>query len=771
MADITTEELEELENEVVSKDDNIKTMQEFVSPESLYQELIASVKKYHPSTDISLIEKAYKTADTAHKGQVRKSGEAYIIHPLCVAIILAELELDKETIVAGLLHDVVEDTVMTVEEIASEFSEEIALLVDGVTKLGQLSYDADKVEVQAENLRKMFLAMAKDIRVILIKLADRLHNMRTLKYMTPEKQKEKARETMDIYAPIAQRLGISKIKIELDDLSLKYLEPEAYYDLVHQIAQRKSVRDDYVQSLVEEVKKHIHEAGIPAQIDGRAKHFFSIYKKMKNQDKTLDQIYDLFAIRIIVDSVKDCYAALGVIHEMYKPIPGRFKDYIAMPKPNMYQSLHTTLIGPTGQPFEIQIRTYEMHRTAEYGIAAHWKYKEASNNGGAAAPMTVTEEEKLSWLRQILEWQRDMSDNKEFMSLLKSDLDLFSDTVFCFTPTGDVKNLPNGSTPIDFAYSIHSAVGNKMIGAKVNGKLVPIDYVIQNGDRIEVLTSQNSKGPSRDWLNIVKSTQAKNKINQWFRSELKEENIVRGKELLASCCKSKGINLSDINRPEYQDKIMRKYGFHDWNSCLATVGHGGLKEGQIVNRMYEEYKKDHLARITDEEVLETISENKEKVPEKKSKSGIIVKGLYDVAVHFSKCCSPVPGDEIVGFVTRGRGVSIHRTDCINIINLSDMERERLIDAEWQHDEESGNSGLYLAEIKVFCNNRTGLLVDITRAFTERAIDINAIHSKTSKQGIATIDISFNTKGKAELTSVIDKLRQIDSIIDIERTTG
>ena len=749
----------------------ISKPEDFTDPEVLYEKLINTIREYHPSTDLSMVEKAYKLARDAHKDQKRKSGEPYIIHPLCVAIILAELELDKETIVAGLLHDVVEDTVMTDEEIRQEFGAEVALLVDGVTKLGQLSYDADKVEVQAENLRKMFLAMAKDIRVILIKLADRLHNMRTLKYMTPEKQKEKARETMDIYAPIAQRLGISKIKIELDDLSLKYLEPEAYYDLVHQIAQRKSVRDDYVQSLVEEVKKHIHEAGIPAQIDGRAKHFFSIYKKMKNQDKTLDQIYDLFAIRIIVDSVKDCYAALGVIHEMYKPIPGRFKDYIAMPKPNMYQSLHTTLIGPTGQPFEIQIRTYEMHRTAEYGIAAHWKYKEASNNGGAAAPMTVTEEEKLSWLRQILEWQRDMSDNKEFMSLLKSDLDLFSDTVFCFTPTGDVKNLPNGSTPIDFAYSIHSAVGNKMIGAKVNGKLVPIDYVIQNGDRIEVLTSQNSKGPSRDWLNIVKSTQAKNKINQWFRSELKEENIIRGKELLASCCKSKGINLSDINRPEYQDKIMRKYGFHDWNSCLATVGHGGLKEGQIVNRMYEEYKKDHLARITDEEVLETISENKEKVPEKKSKSGIIVKGLYDVAVHFSKCCSPVPGDEIVGFVTRGRGVSIHRTDCINIINLSDMERERLIDAEWQHDEESGNSGLYLAEIKVFCNNRTGLLVDITRAFTERAIDINAIHSKTSKQGIATIDISFNTKGKAELTSVIDKLRQIDSIIDIERTTG
>ncbi len=778
MTDITSEELEKSVRDV---ENSIKSTKEFESPEQLYDELIASVRKYHPSADISLIEKAYKVAYEAHKGQVRKSGEPYIIHPLCVGIILAELELDKETIVAGLLHDVLEDTTMTPQEIAEEFSEEVLLLVDGVTKLQHLHLtdnnpdpkdkSAERLEMQAENLRKMFLAMAKDIRVIMIKLADRLHNMRTLKYQSKEGQIRIARETQEIYCPLAQRLGISKIKIELDDLSLKYLEPEAYYDLVKQVAQRKSVRDEYVASLVEEVRKHIKDAGIEAQIDGRAKHFFSIYKKMVNQDKTLDQIYDLFAIRIIVDSVKDCYAALGVIHEMYKPIPGRFKDYIAMPKPNMYQSLHTTLIGPTGQPFEIQIRTFEMHRTAEYGIAAHWKYKEVSNNGGAAVPMTVSEEEKLSWLRQILEWQRDMSDNKEFMSLLKSDLDLFSDTVFCFTPSGDVKNLPNGSTPIDFAYNIHSAVGNKMIGAKVNGKLVPIDYVIQNGDRIEIITSQNSKGPSRDWLNIVKSTQAKNKINQWFRSELKEENIVRGKELIASYCKAKGINLADINKPEYQNKILRKYGFHDWNSCLATLGHGGLKEGQIVNRMYEEYKRDHIAQITDEEVLENISENKEKAPVKRSKSGIIVKGLYDVAVHFSKCCSPVPGDEIVGFVTRGRGVSIHRTDCINIINLSDMEKERLIDAEWQHDEESGESGLYLAEIKIYGNNRTGLLVDITRVFTEREIDINGIHSKTSKQGVATIDISFSTKGKAELNSVIDKLRQIDSIIDIERTTG
>ena len=690
---------------------------------------------------------------------------------LCVAIILAELELDKETIVAGLLHDVVEDTVMTVEEIASEFSEEIALLVDGVTKLGQLSYDADKVEVQAENLRKMFLAMAKDIRVILIKLADRLHNMRTLKYMTPEKQKEKARETMDIYAPIAQRLGISKIKIELDDLSLKYLEPEAYYDLVEKVALRKSVRDDYVQSLVKEVSKHIENAGIKAQIDGRAKHFFSIYKKMVNQHKTLDQIYDLFAIRIIVDNVKDCYAALGVIHEMYKPIPGRFKDYIAMPKPNMYQSLHTTLIGPTGQPFEIQIRTFEMHRTAEYGIAAHWKYKEAANNGGTVAT-TKSEEEKLSWLRQILEWQKDMSDNKEFMSLLKSDLNLFSDTVFCFTPSGDVKNLPTGSTPVDFAYSIHSAVGNKMIGAKVNGKLVPIDYEIQNGDRIEIITSQNSKGTRRDWLNIVKSTQAKNKINQWFRSELKEENIVKGKELIAQYCKAKSINLTDINKPEYQSKVMRKYGFHDWDSALATLGHGGLKEGQVVNKMLEEYRKDHPIQLTDEDVLNNVSsENKDKAVPQKSKSGIIVKGLYDVAVHFSKCCSPVPGDEIVGFVTRGRGVSIHRTDCINIMNLSELEKVRLIDAEWQQGAEHGDNGLYLAEIKIFGNNRTGLLVDITRIFTEREIDISSINSKTSKQGVATISISFNTKGKEELSSLIEKIRQVESVIDIERTTG
>ncbi len=455
MADLSSKEFEQLEAKISKPNRSVISTQDFVDEEELHRELVERIRKYHPSDDLSMIEKAYQVAKEAHKDQVRKSGEPYIIHPLCVAIILADLEMDKETIVAGLLHDVVEDTVMSREEIAEEFSEEVALLVDGVTKLGQLSYDADKVEIQAENLRKMFLAMAKDIRVIIIKLADRLHNMRTLKYMRPEKQIEKARETMEIYAPLAQRLGISRVKIELDDLSLKYLEPDAYYDLVEKIAQRKEQRETYVSQLVDEVREHIEAAGIEADIYGRAKHFFSIYKKMVNQHKTLDQIYDLFAIRIIVKDVKDCYAALGVIHEMYTPIPGRFKDYIAMPKPNMYQSLHTTLIGPTGMPFEIQIRTYEMHRTSEYGIAAHWKYKE----GGEGSTVSG-EEAKLSWLRQILEWQRDMSDNKEFVSLLKDDLNLFGDTVFCFTPTGDVKNLPNGSTPIDFAYSIHSAVGN-----------------------------------------------------------------------------------------------------------------------------------------------------------------------------------------------------------------------------------------------------------------------------------------------------------------------
>ena len=768
-----TENTTKLE-EIKKVEASVKKMEDFTDPEKLHQELLAGIRKYHPSADLSMIEKAYQVAAEAHKDQKRKSGEPYIIHPLCVGIILADLEMDKETIAAGLLHDVVEDTVMTYDEIKAEFGEEVAQLVDGVTKLGQLSYSADKVEVQAENLRKMFLAMAKDIRVIIIKLADRLHNMRTLKYMRPEKQKEKARETMDIYAPIAQRLGISKIKVELDDLSLKYLQPDVYYDLVEKIALRKVEREKFVQGIVDEVKRHIDEAGIKAQVDGRVKHFFSIYKKMVNQDKTLDQIYDLFAVRIIVDTVKDCYAALGVIHEMYTPIPGRFKDYIAMPKPNMYQSLHTTLIGPNGTPFEIQIRTFEMHRTAEYGIAAHWKYKEQSDGKKASGNQ---EEAKMTWLRQILEWQRDMSDNREFMNLLKSDLDLFAENVYCFTPAGDVKNLPAGSTPIDFAYSVHSAVGNKMVGARVNGKLVNIDYVIQNGDRVEVITSQNSKGPSRDWLKIVKSTQAKNKINQWFKQELKEDNIVKGQNLFASYCKAKGIVQSDLLKPEFMQAVMAKYGFRDWDSVMAAIGHGGLKEGQVGNRLLEEYKKKQKKELTDAQVLQAVENagttvtaaGKDKNKRTQNKSGIIVKGIDDVAVRFAKCCSPVPGDEIVGFVTRGRGVTIHRTDCVNMIHLPSEDRVRLIDAEWQAAGDM--AGRYPAEIKIFGNNRTGLLVDISKIFTERQIDMIGVNSRTSKQGTATISLSFEVGSRGELDSLIAKLRQVESVIDIERTTG
>lgn len=741
---------------------------DFTSPEELYQELVKSIRKYHPSDDITLVEKAYNLAYDAHKDQKRKSGEPYIIHPLCVAIILADLELDKETIVAGILHDVVEDTVLTLEQVVEIFGSEVALLVDGVTKLTQLSWSMDKVEIQAENLRKMFLAMAKDIRVILIKLADRLHNMRTLQYMRPDKQKEKARETMDIYAPIAHRLGISKIKVELDDLSLKYLEPDVYYDLAEKISLRKEAREAFVEGIVCEVSSHMEEAGIQAKVDGRVKHFFSIYKKMVNQDKTLDQIYDLFAVRIVVGSVKDCYGALGVIHELYKPIPGRFKDYIAMPKPNMYQSLHTTLIGGSGQPFEIQIRTFEMHRIAEYGIAAHWKYKESGSGKIAASD----EEAKLSWLRQILEWQTDMSDNKEFLSLIKSDLDLFSDSVYCFTPTGDVKTLPSGSTPIDFAYSVHSAVGNKMIGARVNGRLVNIEYVIQNGDRVEIITSQNSKGPSRDWLSLVKSTQAKNKINQWFKTELKEDNILRGKDMMDRYCKAKGIHYPDINKPEYQEKVMARYAFRDWESVLASIGHGGLKEGQIINKMVDEREKKLKKEVTDKNILDGIGEMTSKVPpSRKSKSGIVVKGIHDIAVRFSRCCSPVPGDEIVGFVTRGRGVSIHRTDCTNIIHLPEDERVRLIDAEWQAPESGSGKERYSTEIQIYANNRIGMFVDISKVFTEGQIDITSMNVRTSKQGKATIIMTFDIHGIEELNRLTDKLRQIEGVLDIERTAG
>jgi relA/spoT family protein len=586
--------------------------------------------------------------------------------------------------------------------------------------------------------------------------------------MKPEKQKEKARETMDIYSPIAQRLGISKIKVELDDLSLKYLHPDVYYDLSEKLAFRKEQRQQFVDYIIQKFSEHLSEIKIKFQINGRVKHLFSIYKKMVNQNKTLDQIYDVFAIRIIVEDVAACYLALGTAHEIYKPIPGRFKDYIAMPKPNMYQSLHTTLISDTGQPFEVQIRTFEMHKTAEFGIAAHWKYKES----GSGSVAKGSEDAKMNWLRQILEWQKDTSDNAEYLKVIKSDLDLFSDSVYCFTPNGDVKNLPAGSNPIDFAYSIHSAVGNKMVGARVNGKLVNIDYPLKSGDRVEIITSQNSKGPSRDWLNIIKSNQARTKIQQWFKNELKEDNIIRGKELLEKYCKAKGINWPEINKPQFQEKVMKRYAIKDWDSILASLGHGGLKEGQVINKMQEEQKKVAKKDISESALLESLSDNAANTNiRKKSKNGITVKGIEDIAVRFSKCCNPVPGDEIVGFITRGRGVSIHRTDCINVMNLPSDDRTRLIPAEWQEFEDSKLEEKYQTELQIYAHNRTGLIFDIIKIFSENNITINNMNARTNKQDVSTINLVFDIKGREQLTSLIGKMRQIAGVIDIERATG
>lgn len=738
-------------------------------PERSYEELLRKIKKYHPSEQFELVEKAFKLAKEAHGSQVRKSGEPYLIHPIAVANILAELELDKESIIAGILHDVVEDTEYTIEDIEREFNAEIALLVDGVTKLTRINYNVDKEELQAENYRKMFLAMAKDIRVILIKLADRLHNLRTLKYMPEHKQVAKAKETLDIYAPLANRLGISKIKVEMEDLALRYIDKEAYYEIVEKINRKRSDREDYIQSIVENINNHLKEVGIKADVFGRPKHFFSIYKKMVNQDKTIDQIYDLFAVRAIVDNVKDCYGVLGIIHDLYKPVPGRFKDYIAMPKPNMYQSLHTTLIGPEGEPFEIQIRTLEMHRTAEFGIAAHWKYKEGNKEDDNIVNVELQAEQKLNWLRQILEWQRDMSDNREFLEALKSDLDVYSDQVYAFTPSGDVINLPTDSTPIDFAYFIHSAVGNRMVGARVNGKIVTIDYKIQNGDRIEIVTSQNSRGPSRDWLKIVKSSQAKTKINQWFRKQYKEENIVKGKDMLEKYAKSKSLPYQEMLTAQYQQKVYQKYGFKDWDAVCAAVGHGGLKEGQIVNRLHEEFKKDHVEEITAEEIIKEVTESSHKVAAKKSKSGIIVKGIEDLAVRFARCCTPVPGDEIIGFITRGRGITIHRTDCVNVINLTDEERSRLIDAEWQFIEKVASDILYKADMIVKAEERHGMLMDVTRVLTDSGIPVTSLNARTINTNQSVFNITVEIKNTEQLDMIIKKLYNVSGVFDIIRS--
>ncbi len=743
--------------------------------DTLYEELINEIKSYHPSKDLSLVERAYALAKQAHGEQKRKSGEPYIIHPLAVAKILAELELDLESITAGLLHDVVEDTKYTLEDISEMFNSDVALLVDGVTKLEKFAYSS-KEEFQAENFRKMFLSMAKDIRVILIKVADRLHNMRTLKYMRPEKQKEIAQETLDIYAPLADRLGISKIKTELEDLCLRYLEPEAYYDLVDKINRKQSEREDFVKKIVAEISEKCEKAGIKnCTVYGRPKHFFSIYKKMHTKNKSLDQIFDLFAVRVLVDNVKDCYGVLGVVHEAYTPMPNRFKDYIAMPKANMYQSLHNTLIGPEGMIFEIQIRTYEMHRTAEYGIAAHWKYKKGITEGVEDS----SEDAKLSWLRQILEWQRDMSDNHEFMDTIKTDLDAFSENVFCFSPSGEVISLVEGSTPVDFAYAIHSAVGNTMVGARVNNRIVNFDYVIKNGDRIEIVTSQNSRGPSRDWLKFVKTSQAKSKINQWYKKINKEENIVRGKDLLEKEAKRKGLNITDLLTQKAMEAVQTRYSFRDWDSVCAAVGHGGLKEGQVINKLNEEYQAELKHSKTAQELLKEQedaikarleTDNEEPHQHKRSKSGIYVHGIGDIEVRFSRCCSPVPGDEIVGFVTRGRGVSIHRTDCINIINLNEEERARLLEAEWTIDRAYGG-GYFKADIRILADDRDGLTLDILKVIIDEGLSVVNVNGRSLKNGSAVIDLSLKISGIESLEILAKKIKNISGIESIERVNS
>ena len=726
--------------------------------EVLYRELIDKIKQYHPSQDLSMVEKAYITANNAHMAQLRKSGEPYIIHPLYVSIILAELQLDLESIEAGLLHDVIEDSPYNYNDIVNMFSEEVAQIVEGVTKLDKLEFTS-KEEEQAENFRKMFVAMAKDIRVILIKIADRLHNMRTLKYQPEQKQIEIAQETLDIYAPLAHRLGISTLRYELEDLCFKRLHPEEYFELAEKINRKLSERKAFVDKMVEEISFHLEAEGIDASVEGRPKHFFSIYKKMVSEDKTLDQIYDLFAVRVIVNNVRDCYEVLGIVHTLYKPIIRRFKDYIAMPKTNRYQSLHTTLISQEGEPFEVQIRTYEMHKTAEYGIAAHWRYKEGRS--GQSNP--DSEEAKLTWLRQILEWQRDLSDNKEFMDSLKVDLDVFKDHVYCFTPKGEVISLINGANPIDFAYAIHTAVGNKMIGARVNGKIVSIDYVLATGDRVEIITSQNSAGPSPNWLKLVKTSQARNKINAWFKRENREINIAKGKELLEKEAKRKLLRLSDLLNDDRMKTLLNKFNAASWDSLCAMVGYGGVKESTVVAKLYDEYEKDTV-KEPDTVVLDTTDST---ARDRKKKSGIVVKGVGDLNVRFSKCCSPVPGDEIVGFVTRGRGVSIHRTDCANIINMDESDRRRLLEAEWQLPDKGVEGVHYRAELRVIGMDRLGFLLDISRIIAEDHISVKDMSAR-SVSNDAIIMLSLEIQSREELDRIISRLHKVSGVHEIER---
>ena len=724
-----------------------------------FQKLEELLKAHNPGVDLTMLEKAFALASEKHKDQKRKSGEPFIIHPVAVATMLAEMDMDMPSVIAGMLHDVVEDTSVTIEEIREIFGDEIAYLVDGVTKLKRIP-TSTKEELQNENLRKMFLSMASDIRVIVIKLVDRLHNMRTLQYVNTDAQITKARETLEIYTPLAHRLGMTKIKWELEDLCFKYLEPEAYNSLVTQITQRRDQQEAYIKKVLDAIRIRLDEAGIKAFLDGRPKHFYSIHKKMIAQNKALNQIYDLLAIRVIVDTVQECYTVLGIIHEMNTPMPGRFKDYIAMPKPNMYQSLHTTLIGPDGQPFEAQIRTWEMHKTAEIGIAAHWKYKEGGKNG-----KTSDYDGKLEWVRNLLDNQREVEDPDEFVETFK--MDLFTDEVFVFTPKGDVKCLPKGSTPIDFAYAIHSAVGNRMIGAKVNGEIKPLNYKLCTGDFVEIITSQSNHGPSRDWLNIVKSSEAKSKIRQWFKKECRDENIERGKEIIERELKKQGFRHEQLFKTEWLEPILKKYKFSSYDDLLNVIGFGELSAQKIVNMLKEEYQKS-ISGSKEEELLAKLeaSKNPKKERQKQhaSDNGIIVKGIDNCLVRLSRCCNPVPGDSIVGYITRGRGVSVHRTDCPNIVAMSELEN-RVIDVRWAEKSKSS----YIVDISIKAVDNSNLLLQIAKLIAESKLPMKAINARTTRDHYELIDLTVEITDRSELDKLAKNINGMENVVEVSRT--
>ena len=727
------------------------------------KEFIEKLLSINPNYNTESIEKAYEVAERLHDGQVRKSGEPYLIHPVNVAYILAELGMDEATIVGGLLHDVVEDTEYTREDLVGDFSEEIAVLVDGVTKLGNIKYES-KEEIQAENFRKMFLAMSKDIRVLVIKLADRLHNMRTLEFMRPEKRIEKATETLEIYAPLAARLGIFSIKFELEDLALKYLHPEEYDDLVVKIGQMKTKRETIINNVIQEIKEALDDMGLKYEIYGRAKHYYSIYKKMMIQHKDIDEIFDLIAVRIIVESVRDCYAVLGIVHTLWTPIPGRFKDYIAMPKPNMYQSIHTTVIGENGDPFEIQIRTWEMHHVAEYGIAAHWKYKEGKTSGESS-----NDDIKLAWLRQSLELEKDSDDPKDFLENVK--MDLFASQVFVFTPQGKVLELPNGSTPLDFAFKIHSEIGYKCVGAKVSGKMVPIDYVLQHGDIVEIVTSSNSSGPSMDWLNIAKSSNARNKIRAYLKRENKNENIEKGRDLVEKYFKKRNLDVPTFMKDQYIRRAIKDAKFANPEEAWVQLSAGGSLVSKFANLLisyYEEDTKQELPK-SNEEIIEElkVQEAKKTRAQKKSKDnpGIVVEGADNLMIKLAKCCNPVPGDEIIGFITKGRGISVHRCDCTNIVSLPEEEKARFIEVEWE-DLKAGKS--YEATINIIGSDRRGLLSDISKVCDNMDVNLSGVNARTGKDGAMNMTIQLEISSIQEMDRILRALRNIEGITNVYR---